>query len=80
MPVSKKRKKEGKPVQRKALPLEKEGAAEHPEDSRPAHPEMKAGKPREEIVKSTAVLKGFPDHGPLIPRVLTAACDELGVK
>ncbi len=42
--------------------------------------EMKAGKPREEIVKSTAVLEGFPDHGPLIPRVLTAACDELGVK
>ncbi len=42
--------------------------------------EMKAGKPREEIVKSTAVLPGFPDHGPLIPRVLTAACDELAAK
>ena len=39
--------------------------------------EIKAGKPRDEIVKSTAELKGFPDHGPLIPRVLTAAYDEL---
>jgi len=39
--------------------------------------EIKAGKPRDEIAKSTAELKGFPDHGPLIPRVLTAAYDEL---
>jgi cyclase len=42
--------------------------------------EMKAGKPREEIVKSTAVLKGFPDHGPLIERVLAAAHEELAGK
>jgi cyclase len=40
--------------------------------------EIKAGHSRAEIVKSTAVLKGFPDHGPLIDRVLSAACDELG--
>jgi cyclase len=40
--------------------------------------EVKAGRPRAEIVKSTAVLKGFPDHGPLIERVLSAACDEVG--
>jgi glyoxylase-like metal-dependent hydrolase (beta-lactamase superfamily II) len=39
--------------------------------------EMKAGKPRDVIVKITDPLKGFPDHGPLIERVLSAACDEL---
>jgi cyclase len=39
--------------------------------------EIKAGRTRDEIVKSTAELRGFPDHGPLIPRVLTAAYDEL---
>jgi glyoxylase-like metal-dependent hydrolase (beta-lactamase superfamily II) len=45
-----------------------------------ARAEIKAGKSRDEIVKSTAELKGFPDHGPLIPRVLTAAFDELSAK
>ncbi len=39
--------------------------------------EMKAGKPREVIVKITDPLTGFPDHGPLIERVLAAAYDEL---
>lgn len=39
--------------------------------------EMKAGKPKDEIVKIVDPLKGFPDHGPLIARVLTAAYDEL---
>jgi len=39
--------------------------------------EIRAGRSREDIIKSGAELKGFPDHGPLIPRVLTAACDEL---
>jgi cyclase len=39
--------------------------------------EMKAGKPREAIIKITDPLKGFPDHGPLIERVLSAAYDEL---
>ena len=39
--------------------------------------EMKAGKPRDVIIKITDPLKGFPDHGPLIERVLTAAYDEL---
>ena len=42
--------------------------------------EIKAGKSRDEVVKSTAELKGFPDHGPLVPRVLTAAFDELSAK
>jgi len=39
--------------------------------------EIKAGKSRDEVVKSAAELQGFPDHGPLIPRVLTAAYDEI---
>jgi glyoxylase-like metal-dependent hydrolase (beta-lactamase superfamily II) len=39
--------------------------------------QMQAGKSRDEIVKGTAILKGFADHGPLIERVLTAAYDEL---
>ena len=39
--------------------------------------EMKAGKSRDAIVKITDPLKGFPDHGPLVERVLSAACDEL---
>jgi cyclase len=39
--------------------------------------EVKAGKPREEIIKSTSTIKGFPDHGPLIERVLTAAYEEV---
>ncbi len=39
--------------------------------------EMKSGKPRDVVVKITEPLKGFPDHGPLIERVLSAAYDEL---
>jgi cyclase len=39
--------------------------------------EMKAGKPKDVIVKLTDPLNGFPDHGPLIARVLSAAYDEL---
>lgn len=39
--------------------------------------EMKAGKPRDVIVKIADPLKGFPDHGPLVERVLSAAYDEL---
>ena len=39
--------------------------------------EMKAGKTREVVIKITDPLKGFPDHGPLIERVLSAAYDEL---
>jgi len=40
--------------------------------------EIKAGKPKDVIVKIADPLKGFPDHGPLIERVLTAAYEELG--
>jgi glyoxylase-like metal-dependent hydrolase (beta-lactamase superfamily II) len=39
--------------------------------------EMKAGKPRDVIVKIADPLKGFLDHGPLVERVLGAAYDEL---
>ena len=39
--------------------------------------EIKAGKSRDAIVGIRDPLKGFPDHGPLIARVLTAAYDEL---
>jgi len=39
--------------------------------------QLKTGKPKEVIVKMTDVLPNFPDHGPLIERVLTAAYDEL---
>ena len=39
--------------------------------------EMKAGKPRDVIVKIVDPLKGFPDHGPLVERVLSAAYEEL---
>lgn len=42
--------------------------------------EMSSGKPREVIVKITDPLKNFPDHGPLIERVLSAAYDELSAK
>jgi cyclase len=39
--------------------------------------QIAAGKSRDDIVKATAELKGFPDHGPLTDRVLTAAYEEL---
>jgi glyoxylase-like metal-dependent hydrolase (beta-lactamase superfamily II) len=38
---------------------------------------IKAGKSRDEIIKSTDTLTRFPDHGPLIERVLAPAYDEL---
>jgi glyoxylase-like metal-dependent hydrolase (beta-lactamase superfamily II) len=39
--------------------------------------EIKAGKSREDILKVTDPLRGFPDHGALTARVLGAAVDEL---
>lgn len=39
--------------------------------------EMKAGKTKDEVAKTVAPLAGFADHGPLIPRVLTAAYEEV---
>ncbi len=39
--------------------------------------EVKAGRSKEAILKITDPLKGFPDHGPLIERVLSAAYEEV---
>lgn len=39
--------------------------------------EVKAGKSKAEVTASTALLKGFEDYGPLIPRPLGPAYDEV---
>ena len=39
--------------------------------------QIKAGRTREEFLKSTDVIKGFEDYGPLISRPLPAAFDEV---
>jgi cyclase len=39
--------------------------------------QVKAGKSRDEIVKTAVELKGFPDHGALSERLLTVAYEEL---
>ena len=39
--------------------------------------EIKAGKTREQIVGSTGIIKGFEDYGPLVPRPLGPAFDEV---
>lgn len=39
--------------------------------------EIAAGSSRAEIAKATVELKGFPEHGSLTDRVLTAAYEEL---
>jgi cyclase len=39
--------------------------------------EVKAGKTREQVVASTAVLEGFADYGPLVARPLGPAYDEI---
>ena len=49
MPVSKKRKKEGKPVQRQAPAEAKASGADHPE-GHGGPPPLKAGKPRNPFV------------------------------
>ncbi len=49
MPVSKKRKKEGKPVQRHAPAAEHEGAADHPE-GHAGPPPLRSGKPKNPFV------------------------------
>jgi hypothetical protein len=51
MPVSKKRKKAGKPVQRQAQSGEQATQADHPE-GHPSHPQMKAGKPKNPFVSA----------------------------
>jgi len=39
--------------------------------------EVKAGKSRDEVVKATALIKGYEDYGPLIARPLGPAYDEV---
>jgi glyoxylase-like metal-dependent hydrolase (beta-lactamase superfamily II) len=39
--------------------------------------QVKAGKTREQVMASTDVIKGFEDYGPLIPRPLGPAYDEV---
>ena len=39
--------------------------------------EVRAGRAREEVVRTTTELKGFEDHGPLSARALGAAWDEI---
>src|SRR5262249_18319548 len=45
-----------------------------------ARAQVAAGKPREVVIASTDVLKGFEDHGPMIARSITAAYDEVTAK
>jgi glyoxylase-like metal-dependent hydrolase (beta-lactamase superfamily II) len=42
--------------------------------------QVKAGRSREELLKSTDVIKGFEDYGPLIARPLGPAFDEVTAK
>ncbi|MDQ3347670.1 MAG: MBL fold metallo-hydrolase [Acidobacteriota bacterium] len=42
-----------------------------------ARAQVKAGKTREQLVASTDIIKGFEDYGPLIPRPLGPAYDEV---
>jgi len=39
--------------------------------------QVKTGKTREQLVASTDVIKGFEDYGPLVPRPLGPAYDEV---
>ncbi len=57
MPVSKKRKKEGKPVARRAAAGEKPEGSEHPE-THPAHPDFQGGKPRNPFVSQQTQRRG----------------------
>ncbi len=57
MPVSKKRKKEGKPVQRKEPATEGAEHAAHP-DEKPAHPAARAGKPTNPFVQGQQGRRG----------------------
>ncbi len=58
MPVSKKRKKDGRPVHRQAPSGEQQNATEHPEGSHPAHPQTKTGKPKNPFVAHQPQVRG----------------------
>ena len=57
MPVSKKRKKEGKPVQRQAPSAENPSTADHPEGPT-GLPPLRAGKPRNPFVSHQPQYRG----------------------
>lgn len=57
MPVSKKRKKGGKPVQRQGPSGEQEAHADHPEEPA-AHGPQKAGKPKNPFVAQKSQARG----------------------
>ncbi|HET9597190.1 MAG TPA: hypothetical protein VFP65_16500 [Anaeromyxobacteraceae bacterium] len=57
MPVSKKRKKDGKPVQRHGPATEGEAHADHPE-GHPAHGTQRAGKPKNPFVAQKSQVRG----------------------
>jgi hypothetical protein len=42
-----------------------------------ARAQVKAGKTREQFVTSIDIIKGFEDYGPLVPRPLGPAFDEV---
>jgi hypothetical protein len=58
MPVSKKRKKEGKPVQRPVPSGEQRSETDHPEGHPPAHTQMKSGKPKNPFVAHQPQVRG----------------------
>jgi hypothetical protein len=57
VPVSKKRKKDGKPVHR-AAPAEQGSEHDHGPEQRPAHPVAKAGKPSNPFVAARPTARG----------------------
>ena len=57
MPVSKKRKKDGKPVQRQGPSDEQAAHADHPEEPA-AHGPQKAGKPKNPFVAQKSQARG----------------------
>jgi hypothetical protein len=57
MPVSKKRKKEGKPVHRKTPAGESAAGAEQ-QESHQAHPDARSGKPKNPFVSQQAQRRG----------------------
>jgi hypothetical protein len=56
--VSKKRKKEGKPVQRKAAEADQPTSGEHPEGHPGGPPPLKSGKPRNPFVAHQPAHRG----------------------
>lgn len=61
MPVSKKRKKEGKPVHRASAPMEDDhtsGAEGHPEGHPAPKPLVRSGKPKNPFVAHQPQLRG----------------------